>query len=284
VKETNEEWTIVIKPHSGLFDIDFKEILQYRDLLMIFIRRDLIGLYKQTLLGPLWFFIQPILTTIVYVVVYGGIMQLKTDSKPQILFYLSGIVLWNYFADCLIATSNTFINNAAIFGKVYFPRVILPLSKVISNLLKMFIQLLLLVIAYGVFLIMHKFTFELNWYILTLPLLIIIMANLGLGLGMIVTSLTTKYRDLQNLIVFGVQLMMFAAPIIYPLSKFEHTRFHIFFVLNPVTAVVETFRASVLGGSVDLKMLAYSFVVSLVLLIAGFLIFNKVERSFIDTV
>jgi lipopolysaccharide transport system permease protein len=232
----------------------------------------------------LWFFIQPILTTIVYVIVYGGIMQQKTDSKPQILFYLSGIVLWNYFADCLIATSNTFINNAAIFGKVYFPRVILPLSKVISNLLKMFIQLLLLVVAYAVFLIMHKFTFELNWYILTLPLLIIIMANLGLGLGMIVTSLTTKYRDLQNLIVFGVQLMMFAAPIIYPLSKFEHTRFHIFFVLNPVTAVVETFRASVLGGSVDLKLLAYSFVVSLVLLIAGFLIFNKVERSFIDTV
>ncbi|MCW3127532.1 MAG: transporter [Bacteroidetes bacterium] len=284
MKETNEEWTIVIKPHAGLFDIDFREILQYRDLLMIFIRRDLIGLYKQTLLGPLWFFIQPILTTIVYVVVYGGIMQQTTDNKPQILFYLSGIVLWNYFSDCLIATSNTFITNAAIFGKVYFPRVILPLSKVISNLLKMFIQLLLLVVAYIVFLILHKYTFQVNLYILTLPLLVVIMANLGLGLGMIVTSLTTKYRDLQNLIVFGVQLLMFAAPIIYPLSKFEHTRFHIFFVLNPVTAVVETFRASVLGGPVDLKMLGYSFTVSLVLLIVGFLIFNKVERSFIDTV
>lgn len=283
MKEDKEDWTITIKAQTSIFSVNFREIWQYRDLLLIFIRRELVSVYKQTLLGPLWFFIQPLLTTLVYMFVYGGIAQISTDGKPRILFYLSGIVLWGYFSECLVSTSSTFTANANIFGKVYFPRVILPLSKVISILVKMFIQLLLLIITYAIYIILDKFPFEVNLNILSLPLLIIIMANLGLGLGMIVTSLTTKYRDLQYLVAFGVQLLMFAAPVIYPLSRF-HGKLHTLFSLNPVTSVIETFRASVLGGTVNWSMLAYSFAVSCVLLITGFLIFNKVERSFIDTI
>jgi len=283
VKETNEEWTIVIKPQSGLFDINFKEILQYRDLLYIFTRRDLVAVYKQTILGPLWFFIQPLFTTLVYAFVYGGIAQIKTDGKPLLLFYLTGIVLWSYFADCLVSTSSTFTANASVFGKVYFPRVLLPLAKVISSLFKTFIQLLLLILTYAAYVISGKYTLEVNAYILTLPILIIIMANLGLGLGMIITSLTIKYRDLQYLVAFGVQLLMFAAPIVYPLSRF-HGKMLLLFKINPVTAVIETFRSAVLGGTVDWQMLAYSFGVSCILLVVGFLVFNKAEKSFIDTV
>lgn len=283
MKETNEEWTIVIKPQSGLFDINFKEILQYRDLLYIFTRRDLVAVYKQTILGPLWFFIQPLFTTLVYAFVYGGIAQIKTDGKPLLLFYLTGIVLWSYFADCLVSTSSTFTANASVFGKVYFPRVLLPLAKVISSLFKTFIQLLLLILTYAAYVISGKYTLEVNAYILTLPILIIIMANLGLGLGMIITSLTIKYRDLQYLVAFGVQLLMFAAPIVYPLSRF-HGKMLLLFKINPVTAVIETFRSAVLGGTVDWQMLAYSFGVSCILLVVGFLVFNKAEKSFIDTV
>ena len=283
MKEEKDDWTIVIQSETGIFNVNFREIWQYRDLLLIFIRRELVAVYKQTLLGPLWFFIQPLLTTFVYAFVYGGIAGIPTDGKPRLLFYLSGIVLWSYFSECLISTSNTFITNAAIFGKVYFPRIILPLSKIISSLVKMFIQLLLLVVAYIIYVALGKYTFHVSPDILTLPILVIIMANLGLGLGMIVTSMTVKYRDLQYLVVFGVQLLMFAAPVIYPLSRFKGTMLTLF-KLNPITAVIETFRASVLGGTTDWQLLAYSFTVSCVLLVIGFLIFNKVERSFIDTV
>ncbi|MBS1595914.1 MAG: ABC transporter permease [Bacteroidetes bacterium] len=283
VKESNEDWTIVIKPQSGLFDIDFKELIQYRDLLYIFVRRDLMAVYKQTILGPVWFFIQPLLTTLVYAFVYGGIANIGTDGKPRLLFYLTGTVLWAYFSECLVTTSSTFTANAAVFGKVYFPRVILPLAKVISTLFKMGIQMILLAIAYAVYIALGQYSFQVNGYILTLPLLIIIMANLGLGAGMIVTSMTIKYRDLQYLVAFGVQLLMFAAPVVYPLSRF-HGKMLLLLKLNPVSAVIETFRAAVLGGVVDWPMLGYSFIVSTILLLIGFLIFNKAEKSFIDTV
>ena len=284
MKEEKEDWSIVIQPETSIFSINFKEIWQYRDLLYIFIRKELVSVYKQTLLGPLWFFIQPILTTVVFTVVFGNIAGISTDGKPKILFYLSGIVLWNYFADCLTSTANTFTANAAIFGKVYFPRIILPMSKVISNLLKMFIQFLLLVFVYVIYTIKGKFSLQINAYLFTLPVLILIMANLGLGLGMIITSLTTKYRDLQFLIVFGVQLLMYAAPVIYPLKSLEKLKYYPFVAWNPITSVIETFRASLLGGYSDMMMLLYSLGVSFVLLAVGFLIFNKVERSFIDTV
>lgn len=283
MKEDKEDWSIVIKPETSIFNIDFRELWQYKDLLAIFIRRELVAVYKQTVLGPVWFFIQPLLTTLVYVVVYNGIANLGTDGKPALLFYLSGTVLWAYFSECLVSTSSTFTTNAAVFGKVYFPRVLLPLAKVVSTLVKVAIQMVLLAIAYAVYIVMGKYTLEVNAYILTLPLLLLIMANLGLGAGMIVTSFTIKYRDLQYLVAFGVQLLMFAAPVIYPVSRF-HGKMLMVLKLNPVTAVIETFRSAVLGGSVDWQMLGYSFAVSCVLLVIGFVIFNKAEKTFIDTV
>ncbi|MBS1625091.1 MAG: ABC transporter permease [Bacteroidetes bacterium] len=283
MKEDKEDWSIVIKPETGIFNIDFRELWQYKDLLAIFIRRELLAVYKQTILGPVWFFIQPLLTTMVYAVVYGGIANLGTDGKPRLLFYLSGTVLWAYFAECLISTSSTFTANAAVFGKVYFPRVLLPLAKIVSTLVKVGIQMILLAVAYVAYIAVGQYSFSVNIYILTLPLLLLIMANLGLGTGMIVTSLTIKYRDLQYLVAFGVQLLMFAAPVIYPLSRFQG-KLLILLKLNPVTAVIETFRAAVLGGTVDWQMLAYSFGVSFVMLVVGFIIFNKAEKTFIDTV
>lgn len=283
MKEDKEDWSIIIKPETGIFSIDFRELWQYRDLLAIFIRRELLAVYKQTVLGPVWFFIQPLLTTMVYAVVYGGIANLGTDGKPRLLFYLSGTVLWAYFSECLVSTSSTFTTNAAVFGKVYFPRVLLPLAKVVSALVKVGIQMILLAIAYAAYIAMGQYTFAVNAYILTLPLLLLIMANLGLGVGMIVTSLTIKYRDLQYLVAFGVQLLMFAAPVIYPLSRFQG-KLLILLKINPVTAVIETFRAAVLGGTVDWQMLGYSFGVSCMLLVVGFIIFNRAEKTFIDTV
>lgn len=283
MKEDKEDWSIVIKPEAGIFNIDFRELWQYKDLLSIFIRRELVAVYKQTVLGPVWFFIQPLLTTLVYIVVYNGIANLGTDGKPPLLFYLSGTVLWTYFAECLVTTSSTFTANASVFGKVYFPRVLLPLAKVVSTLVKVAIQMILLAVAYGAYIAMGRYTFEVNACILTLPLLLLIMANLGLGVGMIVTSFTIKYRDLQYLVAFGVQLLMFAAPVIYPVSRF-HGKILTLLRLNPVTAVIETFRSAVLGGSVDWQMLGYSFAVSCVLLVVGFVIFNKAEKTFIDTV
>lgn len=283
MKEDKEDWSIVIKPETGILNIDFRELWHYKDLLAIFIRRELVSVYKQTVLGPIWFFIQPLLTTLVYVIVYNGIAKLGTDGKPPLLFYLSSTVLWAYFAECLVTTSSTFTANASVFGKVYFPRVLLPLAKVVSTLVKVAIQMILLAVAYAAYIFMGKYTFEVNAYILTLPLLLLIMANLGLGVGMIVTSFTIKYRDLQYLVAFGVQLLMFAAPVIYPVSRF-HGKMLILLKLNPVTAVIETFRSAVLGGSVDWQMLGYSFVVSCVLLVVGFVIFNNAEKTFIDTV
>ncbi|MCU0328770.1 MAG: ABC transporter permease [Chitinophagales bacterium] len=282
--QVSDYWDIIIAPKSSLFSLDLREIWRYRDLLMMFVKREIVQFYKQTILGPLWFFIQPLLTTLVYMVVFGNIAKISTDGKPQILFYLSGIILWNYFSDVLNNTAATFRENAQLFGKVYFPRILAPASKAIANLLKLFIQLLLFILIYLYFWISGQIAFELSWPFLLLPIYILILFNLGMGLGMIVTSMTAKYKDLIFLITFGVQLLMYATPVIYSLKTIEQSRFYPYIAFNPISPVIELFRNSVLGGEIRLDMLLYSLVISFVVFGLGLLIFNKTEKTFIDTV
>lgn len=277
------EYTTVIKPKNKLFEVDFKEIWRYRDLYSMFVKRDIITQYKQTILGPTWFFIQPALTTIMYMVVFGGIAGISTDGLPQPLFYLAGIVFWQYFSDCLNKTSSTFTANQGIFGKVYFPRMIVPLATVTSNLVRMGIQFLLFIAVYIYYIIIGVDVAP-NIYVLLLPLLILMLAGLALGFGIIVSSLTTKYRDLTILFTFFVSLWMYATPVIYPLSTMSEKRQWIM-ALNPVTGIMEAFKYGALGvGTFDWGMLAYSFGFMVVLLAVGIVVFNKVQRSFMDTV
>jgi len=277
------EYTTVIKPKNKLFDIDFKELWQYRDLFSMFVKRDIITQYKQTILGPAWFFIQPAITTIMYMIVFGGIAGIPTDGLPQPMFYLAGIVCWQYFADCLNKTSSTFTTNQAIFGKVYFPRLIVPLSTVASNLVRMGIQFLMFLAVY-IYYILVGVAVAPNIYILLLPLLILMLAGLSLGFGIIISSMTTKYRDLTILFTFIVQLWMYATPIIYPLSSMSPKRQWIM-ALNPVTSIVETFKYGTMGvGTFSWGQLGYSFGFMVVLMVIGIVIFNKVQRSFMDTV
>lgn len=279
----NQEFTTVIKPKNKLFEVDFKEIWNYRDLLSMFVKRDIITQYKQTILGPVWFFVQPALTTIMYMVVFGGIAKISTDGLPQPLFYLAGIVLWQYFSDCLNKTSSTFISNQHIFGKVYFPRLIVPLSTITSNLVRLFIQFLLFVAVYIYYIIIGTDIMP-NIYMLLFPLLIIMIAGLSLGFGIIVSSMTTKYRDLTILFTFFVQLWMYATPVIYPLSTMSE-KYQWIIALNPLTSIFETFKYGMLGvGTFDWGQLLYSFVFMIVTLMIGVVIFNKVQRSFMDTV
>ena len=277
-------WTTIIKPHNKLWQIDFKELWQYRDLLSMYVKRDVITQYKQTILGPLWFIIQPLLTTIMYMIVFGGIAGISTDGLPQALFYLAGISVWQYFADCLNKTSSTFITNQNIFGKVYFPRLIAPLSVCISGLVKFGIQVLLFLVVYAYYLIIGVHiapTIEL----LLLPVLVLIIAALALGFGIIVSSLTTKYRDLTILFTFVVQLWMYGTPVIYPLSYINNETLKLLMKLNPVTGVVETFKYAFLGvGEFSWGLLAYSAGFAVIILVIGVVIFNKVQRSFMDTV
>ena len=280
----DDYWDLIIEPRSSLFQIGVKEIWKFRDLLRMFVKREIVQFYKQTILGPLWFFIQPLLTTIVYMIVFGQIAKLSTDGKPQILFYLSGVVLWNYFADVLNNTAATFRENAQLFGKVYFLRIIAPAAKAISNLLKLLIQLGLFFAIYIYMVVSGQFAFSISWTVFFLPLLIVILFNLGMGLGMIVTSMTAKYKDLIFLITFGVQLLMYATPVIYSLQTIEGTRYYPFIAYNPLSPVIEIFRNSILGGKIDLSMLMYSLLSSIVVFILGLLIFNKTEKTFIDTV
>ncbi len=286
----NENWTTVIKPHNSLFEVNLKEIWDYRDLLTLFVKRDITVQYKQTVLGPLWWLIQPALTVIMYMVVFGGIAGIPTDGIPQPLFYLGGVCMWQYFADCLNKTSNTFVTNAGIFGKVYFPRLIMPLANVTSNLVRFGIQLGLFVIVYIYYAIMGMAPNP-NWYLLLFPLLVVMMAGLALGFGIIISSLTTKYRDLQILFSFVVQLWMYGTPIVYPLSQVAGKKvlgldLTTIMCLNPVTPVIETFKHGALGAGqfIGWGWLAYSFVFMIVLLSLGVLIFNKVQKSFMDTV
>jgi len=279
-----DSWDLIIRPKNSILSLNFRELWQYRDLLSMFVRRDIVTVYKQTILGPIWYFLQPLLTMLVYVVVFANIAGISTDGIPQALFYLSGIIIWNYFSECFMQTSDTFSQNQDMFGKVYFPRLILPLSKVVSGLIKFFIQFLLFVGFYLYFLIIGTEIAPNILFLITVPLLLIQMAALGLGLGLIFTSLTTKYRDLKFLVQFGVQLLMYATPIIYPISTIPD-KFKIYILLNPLSHIVETFKLAFLGkGEFLVGSMIYSLCFTLVILLIGILIFNKTERSFMDTV
>ena len=278
-----EDWDLVIEPKNSLFDLKLREVWRYRDLLMLFVRRDVVSFYKQTILGPVWFFIQPIFTMVVYIFVFGNLAGLSTDGLPQPLFYLAGITSWNYFADCLNKTSTVFRDNSAIFGKVYFPRIIMPLSIVLSNMMRFGIQMILLIVVLGYYLL-TGLTISVDFHLLLFPIFVAAMAMQGLGLGMIVSAMTTKYRDLAFLLTFGVQLLMYATTVIYPLSSLEGKLYWLV-ALNPMTFVVEGFRKSLLGvGVFDVNTLAYTLISSSLILFFGLLIFNKVEKDFVDTI
>jgi lipopolysaccharide transport system permease protein len=286
MQTTDDTWDLIIEPRGSLFRLNLKELWQYRDLLEMYIKRDIVTFYKQTILGPIWFFIQPVFTTIVYVFVFGGLAGISTDGIPQPLFYLSGICLWNYFSESLTKTSDTFLTNQAIFGKVYFPRLIAPLSVTITGLIKMLIQLILFIAVYIYFLINGADIIP-NIYALLFPILILILAGLGLGFGIIISSMTTKYRDLKFLIAFAVQLWMYATPVIYPLSVMQgqYSKYMWLIQANPVTAVMETFKYGFLGqGTFSWFALGYSFLFMLIVLFTGIFIFNRVERSFMDVI
>ncbi len=277
------EWDLVIEPQSSLFELHLADVWRYRDLLWLLVKRDFVSFYKQTILGPLWFFIQPLFTTIIFTFIFGNLAGLSTDGLPQPLFYMAGITAWNYFADCLTKTSTVFRDNANIFGKVYFPRLIMPLSIVVSNLVRFGVQMILffMMVAY------YYFTgadFHMNIFVLLFPVLVLMMALLGLGLGLIITALTTKYRDLAFLISFGVQLMMYATTVIYPLSA-APAKYKWLIELNPMTGIIEAFRYGFLGeGVMTMSTLGYSVIVTIVSLVLGVIIFNKTEKTFVDTV
>jgi len=277
-----QEWDLVITPKKSILAVDLKALWRYRDLLMLFVRRDFVSQFKQTILGPAWFFIQPIFTTIIFTVVFGRLADIPTDGVPQPLFYMAGIILWNYFSECLMKTSETFRANQGLFGKVYFPRLIVPLSVVVSNLMKLGVQLLLFIALY--FYYLSQGMSSPTWLVLIFPALIILIAFLGLALGLIVSSLTTKYRDLKFLVQFGVQLAMYASPIVYPLSLIDDE--HKWLILiNPISSLIETFRFALFGqGYVTALALLYSVAATLILLFLSIVVFNKVEKSFIDTV
>ena len=283
--EMEQPWTTEIKPKEKILSVDFKEIWRYRDLMMLFVKRNIITQYKQTVLGPLWFLIQPLMTTVMYMVVFGGIAKISTDGLPQPLFYLAGISFWQYFADCLNKTSNTFVSNAGIFGKVYFPRLVTPLSDVISNLLRFGIQFGLFLAVYAYYAIFTDVQIHTNWYALMLPILVMMLAGLALGFGILFSSMTTKYRDLQLLLSFFVSLWMYATPVIYPLSTITNPTLRLVMQLNPLTGIVEFFKYGMLGVGVhEWWMLGYSFAFMVILMAIGIVVFNKVQKSFMDTV
>ena len=279
-----DNWTLIIRPQQKLWSVDFTEIWRYRDLIALFVKRNIVIQYKQTILGPLWYIIQPVLTVIMNMVVFGGIAGMSTDGVPQILFYLAGNVCWFYFSDCLNQTSKTFTDNQAMFGKVYFPRMVVPISTVLSNLLRFGIQI-------GLFVVLYLYYFYAgtsvspNSYLLLFPVFIILLAGLGLGFGILVSSMTTKYRDLTILFTFIVQLWMYATPIVYPLSMVPEGKLRMLILANPMTPVIEAFKYATLGqGYFSWEALGYSFAFMTVLLVVGIVVFNKVQRSFMDTV
>jgi lipopolysaccharide transport system permease protein len=280
----NEVWDLEIKPKAKLLDFNFAEIWRYRELMMLFVKRDFIAYYKQTILGPIWHVIQPILTTVMFLLIFTRVARLPTDGIHPVLFYMSGITLWNYFSICLTGTSNTFLTNVAIFGKVYFPRIIMPLSVIISNLVRFGVQFLLLLSVIIFFSFNgHPIHLTFNW--LMIPFLLVLMAGIGLGLGIIISSITTKYRDFAMLLTFGVQLFMYATPIAYPLSHLEKLGFAWILKLNPITPIAEAFRYALFGkGMFSISDLLYTTVFMIVVLVVGMISFNKIEKSFADTV
>jgi len=279
------QWSEVISPSTSLLDLKLQDVWRYRDLLGLFVKRDFVATYKQTILGPLWHFIQPIFTTVIFIFLFNSVAKIPTDGVPAPLFYIIGISIWNYFSVCFTSTSNTFVSNAGIFGKVYFPRLVLPLSVVISNLIKFGIQLSLIVVTMAYFIIFKGYKPQTNLYLLTLPVIVALMAFLGLGLGIIISSLTTKYRDFTYLISFGVQLLMYLTPVAYPLSFVQDKSYAKFIQWNPISPLVEGFRYAITGsGTFNISMLVYSIISTIIILFLGIIMFNKVEKSFMDTV
>ena len=283
IADMPDQWDLVIEPQRSLLDLRLRELWRYRDLVMLFVRRDFVSAYKQTILGPLWYLIQPLLTTLTYTVIFGQIANLPTDGLPQFLFYMSGTVIWAYFADCLTKTSNTFVNNSNLFGKVYFPRMAVPVSILISNLITFAIQFVFFLL-FALYFGLRGSTITPNLWILSTPLLLLMMAGLGLGFGVLISAMTTKYRDLRFLVQFGVSLLMYATPVIYPISSVP-AQLQMLIRLNPMTPIVETFRFAFLGaGSVNPMELIYSFGFMVVVVILGSVVFNRVEATFMDTV
>lgn len=278
-----ENWTTIIKPKTGWFDINLKELVQYKDLIVMFVKRDFKTMYKQTILGPLWIIINPLLTTLMFTVVFGNIANIPTDGMPQIVFYMLGTTVWTYFSSCLTKTSSTFTANAGIFGKVYFPRLVTPISTVISGLINFGVQFLMFLGFMAYFMIKGS-PIEPNLWILITPLLLVQLAALALGFGIIISSMTTKYRDLAVLVTFGVQLWMYATPVVYPASQIGG-KLKTLMMLNPVSPIVESFRYAFLGsGSIPWNYLGISVVTTLVVLFAGVVLFSRVEKTFMDTV
>ena len=283
-RNENIDWTERITPKKGLFEINIKELWRYRDLILLFVKRDFSSTYKQTILGPLWFLIQPLFTTVVFLILFTKIARLSTGGLPPVLFYLSGITLWNYFSDCLSKTSNVFVSNAGIFGKVYFPRMTSPVSIVISSLVKFGIQFLLFLFIYSYYVFIGSIPFQLRLELLLIPVLVLIMAIQGLGLGIIFSSLTTKYRDLTFLLQFGIQLLMYATPIVYPMASVTG-KLKLILALNPLSALIENMRLIITSSApVGYGGLTYSALFAAITLFIGVLVFNRVEKSFIDTV
>ena len=278
-----QKWDLEIKPKNDLLKLNLIDVWNYRDLLVLLVRRDFVSFYKQTILGPLWFFLQPVLTTIMFTLVFGKMGGFSTDEIPQPLFYLAGVTLWNYFAECLTKTSTVFTTNASLFGKVYFPRLIMPLSIVASNLVRFAVQFLLFILVL-IFYLVKGANIHLTFAAALFPILVILMAGMGLGLGMIISAMTTKYRDLSFLITFGVQLLMYATTVIYPLSS-APDKYRWLISANPMTSIIETFRYGFLGrGTFNWYSLGYTTLVTFLLVLIGTVVFNKVEKNFIDTV
>lgn len=279
----DQQWTKVIGPKRGWFDIRITELWRYRDLIMIFVKRDFVAFYKQTILGPLWFLLQPLFTTVVFTVIFGRIANIPTDGLPKVLFYMCGVVIWNYFADCLNKTSDTFVTNANIFGKVYFPRLTVPISIVITNLITFAIQFGLFM-AFMTYFYLAGADIRLNKWVFLTPALLLQMAALGLGFGILISSMTTKYRDLKFAVGFGVQLWMYATPVVYPMSQIPG-KWQWVYALNPMAAIVETARYAFLGaGAIRPVHIGISLAMTVFVLFSGVVMFSRIEKSFMDTV
>jgi len=285
--QPEESWDIEISPKTSLFNLQLRDTWHYRDLLLLLVRRDFVSFYKQTVLGPLWFFIQPAITVAIYTLVFGSLAQIPHDDVPAPLFYLAGTIIWNYFSECLTKTSTVFKDNSAIMGKVYFPRLIMPLSIVCSNLIRFAVQFILFILVILFYASVKGQAIHPTAYILLFPLLIVLIAALGLGLGMMVSAVTTKYRDLAFVVTFGVPLLMYATTVIYPLSTVmaKYPKYSWIIKYNPVTPIIESFRYGFFGNGVfSWSLLAYSTAVTAIILLLGIIIFNKVEKNFVDTV
>ena len=281
--EGSKGWSKTIKPITGWFDIRLAGLWGYRDLIMLFVRRDFVAIYKQTILGPLWYLIQPIMMTLIFTIIFGKVAKVSTDGLPPVMFYLSGVIVWRYFSDCLQKTSNTFVANAHMFGKVYFPRLTIPLSIVISNLISFGLQLGLFS-GFWIYFFSAGATIQLNFYVYLLPLLILQMAALSLGCGIIVASLTTKYRDLTHLVGFGLQVWMYATPVVYP-SSIIPEKYNWLMVMNPMVSIIEVFRYAFLGvGTIKMENVMASVLITIATLLVGIVLFSRVEKSFMDTV